>query len=83
VLMYHLIGEVHNDRERKYMVTPRRFAQQMEALARVGMCAVGIDAFVAWVEGRSRLEQGSFLSTIDDGFLGVRDYAAAVLRELD
>lgn len=82
VLMYHRIGEFHNEWERKYAVTPRRFADHMHALARTGMRAVTIDDFVAWIEGRSQLPEGAFLLTFDDGFLGIRDHAAAVLREL-
>ena len=82
VLMYHRVGEAHNDWERKYCVSPARFSRQMETLARNGHCAVTIENFFAWLEGRHELPEGSFVLTFDDGFLGVHDHAAPVLAEL-
>jgi peptidoglycan/xylan/chitin deacetylase (PgdA/CDA1 family) len=83
VLMYHRIGSAHNDWERKYCVSPETFAMQMEALARTGWKAVSIDDFFAWLDGTAVLPEGAFLLTFDDGFLGVHDHAAPVLRRLD
>ena len=80
VLMYHRIGYAHNDWERKYCVSPERFAAQMEALAGRGMSAVDIDDFVGWLDGRQPLPKGGFVLTFDDGFRGVREHALPVLE---
>jgi peptidoglycan/xylan/chitin deacetylase (PgdA/CDA1 family) len=82
VLMYHRIGETHNNWERKYCVSPARFARQMEMLARKGYQAVGIEVFLSWLEGGTELPDKSFVLTFDDGFLGVYDFAAPVLERL-
>lgn len=82
VLMYHRVGEAHNDWERKYCVSPQRFADHMRALARAGWRAVSIENFFAWLDGRAELPGQSFLLTFDDGFLGVHEHAAPVLTAL-
>lgn len=80
VLMYHRIGDAHNDWESKYCVSPERFAAQMNALASRGMHAVDIDDFVAWLDGQQPLPKGGFVLTFDDGFRGVREHALHVLE---
>lgn len=80
VLMYHRVGEAHNNWERKYCVSAARFADHMHMLAHAGWHAVSIDDFFAWLEGRSELPDQSFLLTFDDGFLGVHEHAAPVLQ---
>ena len=82
VLMYHRIGTARNDWERKYCVEPARFAQHMHALARAGMQSVSLQDFFQWLAGRVTLPERSFVLTFDDGFLGVYQHAAPVLREL-
>lgn len=82
VLMYHRVGEAHNDWERKYCVSPQRFADHMRTLARAGWRAVSIEDFFAWLDGRAELPGQSFLLTFDDGFLGVHEHAAPVLTAI-
>jgi peptidoglycan/xylan/chitin deacetylase (PgdA/CDA1 family) len=82
VLMYHRVGEAHNDWERKYCVGAQRFSEHMRTLARAGWRAVSIDDFFAWLDGRLELPERSFLLTFDDGFLGVHEHAAPVLAAL-
>lgn len=82
VLMYHRVGEANNDWERKYCVSPRRFADHMRTLARTGWRAVSIGDFFDWLDGRAELPEQSFLLTFDDGFLGVHEHAAPVLAAL-
>ena len=79
VLMYHRIGEARNAWERRYCVTPERFASHMRALERRGMRPCRIETFVAWLEGRASLPAGSFVLTFDDGFLGVYEHAFPLL----
>jgi peptidoglycan/xylan/chitin deacetylase (PgdA/CDA1 family) len=82
VLMYHRVGEAHNDWERKYCVGARRFSEHMRTLARAGWRAVSIDDFFSWLDNRTELPEQSFLLTFDDGFLGVHEHAAPVLTDL-
>jgi peptidoglycan/xylan/chitin deacetylase (PgdA/CDA1 family) len=54
----------------------------MRHLARQGMRACSLTDFFAWLDKKQTLPEGSFLLTFDDGFLGVYEHAARVLREL-
>ena len=81
VLMYHQVGEPHNDWEARYFVTSNNFAAHARALVRNGYSAVSIDALVDWLEGGPPLKQGALLLTFDDGFRGVREHALPVLKE--
>jgi peptidoglycan/xylan/chitin deacetylase (PgdA/CDA1 family) len=83
VLMYHRVGDAHNDWERKYCVSPQRFEAQMKALNARGCRAVTLDEFFGWLDGGPSLPEGAFLLTFDDGFLGVHEHAAPILRHLD
>lgn len=82
VLMYHRVGDAHNDWERKYCVSAAGFSAHMHTLARAGWQAVTIDDFFAWLDGSLELPEQSFLLTFDDGFLGVHEHAAPVLGKL-
>lgn len=82
VLMYHRVGDSHNDWEARYAITPGNFAAHMQALARTGHQAVGIDALTAWLEGGPALPDKAVLITFDDGFRGVREHALPVLERL-
>ena len=82
VLMYHRVGDSRNNLERKYCVSPTRFASHMHTLARAGWRALPIDRFFAWLEGRDVMPERSFMLTFDDGFLGVHEHAAPVLAAL-
>lgn len=83
VLMYHRIGDAHNDWEAKYCVSPQLFSEQMRMLAAQGMRACTIDDFIVWLNGGRSLPEGSFLLTFDDGYLGVYEHAVSVLKKLD
>jgi len=82
VLMYHRVGEAHNNWESKYCISPQSFAEHMRTLAHSGWKAVSIDDFIAWLGGTTELPEQAFLLTFDDGFLGVYEYAAPVLTAL-
>lgn len=79
--MYHRIGKAHNDWERKYCVSPDRFAAQMAALSACRMRAVNIDDFIAWLNGQKQLPAGAFVITFDDGFRGVLEHALPILEQ--
>lgn len=83
VLMYHRVGQARNDWEARYAISAAGFSAHMHALARSGYRAVGIDAFMNWLDGGTPLPDGAFLLTFDDGFRGVREHALPVLEQLD
>jgi len=82
VLMYHRIGDAQNAWERRYCVSPERFSSHIQALQRHGMHPCSIQDFVAWLEGRGALREGSFVLTFDDGFLGVYEHAFPLLSRM-
>jgi peptidoglycan/xylan/chitin deacetylase (PgdA/CDA1 family) len=81
VLMYHRVGEPDHARD-IYCIHPDRFSAQMRALAGAGYRSVSIEDFDAWHRGTKLLPEGAFVLTFDDGFTGVHDFAAPVLKEL-
>lgn len=81
VLMYHRVGEPDHPGD-IYCVRPADFATHMAALARASWRAVCIDDFDAWRRGEQSLPEHSFVLTFDDGFAGVHDFAAPVLKRL-
>lgn len=83
VLMYHRIGDPSTDWDSHYSVTPRNFTQQMGKLARKGYRACSLGEFLSWLDQSKPLPEKTVLITFDDGFCGVHDHAAPVLRELN
>jgi peptidoglycan/xylan/chitin deacetylase (PgdA/CDA1 family) len=81
ILMYHRVGEPDHARD-IYCTDAERFAAHMRALAKAGYQAVSIDDFDAWRCGNKTLPEHSFVLTFDDGFAGVHDFAAPVLKSL-
>lgn len=81
ILMYHRVGEPDHPRD-IYCIRPEHFSAQMQALARASWHAVSIEDFDAWRRGKKSLPENSFVLTFDDGFTGVYDFAAPVLKTL-
>ncbi|MFN3543479.1 MAG: polysaccharide deacetylase family protein [Thiobacillus sp.] len=81
ILMYHRVGEAHNDWESKYCVSRDLFDQHMSALANRGWHAISLARFLAWLEEGKPLPEHAFLLTFDDGFLGVYEHAAPILKK--
>jgi len=82
VLMYHRVGDARNDWERRYCVSPERFASHMQALKRRGMRPCRVEDFVGWLTGAGTLREGAFVLTFDDGFLGVYEHAFPLLSKM-
>lgn len=82
VLMYHRVDTPVNAWEGRYCVTPSRFAAHMRRLQRAGWRACSLEEFVAWLDAGHPLPEGSFLLTFDDGFAGVFEHAAPLLKDL-
>jgi peptidoglycan/xylan/chitin deacetylase (PgdA/CDA1 family) len=79
VLCYHKV-----ERRRELGVTrvsPRRFAAQIDALARHGWTAISLTEFVACVRGQRVPGARELLITFDDAYRGLRDHAFPVLRD--
>ena len=81
VLMYHRVGEPDHARD-IYCIRPERFAAQMQALAQAGYRAIDIADFAAWRGGAQTLPEQAFVLSFDDGFSGVHEFAAPVLKAL-
>ncbi|MCZ2291209.1 MAG: polysaccharide deacetylase family protein [Burkholderiales bacterium] len=82
VLMYHRVGPARNAWESRYAIDPDVFADHMQALARAGLQAVGIDSLVGWLETGKALPANAIVITFDDGFRGVREHALPVMERL-
>lgn len=80
--MYHRVGDPDHAHD-AYCIRPDRFSAQMRALARAGYRSVSIEDFDAWCRGTQPLPEGAFVLTFDDGFTGVHDFAAPILKELE
>lgn len=80
VLCYHKI-----ERRRELGVTrlsPRRFAAQIQAMARAGWRALSLRDFAATARGERRPLDRELLITFDDAYRGLRDFAFPVLRDV-
>lgn len=82
VLMYHRVGDPDHPGD-IYCIRPERFSAHMQALARANWHATSIEDFDAWRRGEKSLPENSFVLTFDDGFTGVYDFAAPVLKKLE
>ena len=77
ILMYHGVADVAED-PNHLCVTPRRFAEQMAALQRLGLRGTGIGTLVdAMRAGRQR---GLVGITFDDGYVNVLEAALPELK---
>ena len=80
ILCYHKV-----ERRRELGVTrlsPRRFARQMERLARDGWRALTLDQLLACARGERRAGCREVAITFDDAYRGLRDHAFPVLEAL-
>lgn len=79
-LCYHKV-----DARRELGVTrlsPRRFARQMEGLARAGWRAIGVEDWLASARGARAPGERELVITFDDAYRGLRDHAFPVLEAL-
>jgi len=80
ILCYHKV-----ERRRELGVTrlsPRRFARQMERLARDGWRALTLDELLACARGERNAGPDEVAITFDDAYRGLRDHAFPVLEAL-
>ncbi len=60
-------------------ISPRRFARQIERLARAGWKTVGLDEVIACAIGERVAAPNELAITFDDGYRGLRDHAFPIL----
>ena len=78
VLAYHKV-----ERRQELGVTrisPRRFAKQIERLARAGWKAIGLSEVIACASGQRVAAPNELAITFDDGYRGLREHAFPVLE---
>jgi len=63
-------------------LSPRRFARQMERLAKAGWRTIGLADVAAGLRGERALGARELAITFDDGYRGLRDHAFPVLEAL-
>ena len=79
ILMYHHLCETEVN---NYTVTPRLFAEHMQALYDAGFNTVSLRQLVDFVDYGIPLPENPIAITFDDGYLSVYKYAFPVLRDL-
>ena len=60
-------------------ISPRRFARQIERLARAGWKTVGLDEVIACAIGERVAAPNELAITFDDGYRGLMDHAFPIL----
>ncbi|MGW0914345.1 polysaccharide deacetylase family protein [Streptomyces sp. NPDC002784] len=81
VLMYHAVSAEPSEATRTLSVTPEAFAEQMAAVADLGLTPLGTARLAAcWRTGRP-LPARPVLITFDDGYEGVHRHALPVLAQ--
>lgn len=78
VLMYHHLQE--DPGNSSMVVSPERFAEQMQALAQAGYTAVTPEQLVAYVDHGKPLPEKPVWITFDDGYQSNLDAAAPILE---
>ena len=78
VLSYHDIRPGADGGE--YVISPQRFAAQMQMLDEAGYTSLTLDQFLAYREGTYTPPARSFLLTFDDGTKGLWRYADPILE---
>lgn len=80
ILCYHKVERRHELGVTR--IAPRRFARQMERLARRGWRTLGLDALIACARGERAVGDRELAVTFDDAYRGLRDHAFPVLEAL-
>ena len=78
ILMYHRVNDERPQDD--LTVTPRRFAEQMAALAEGGWNVVPLEAAVRWLAGEEAVPTPAVVLTFDDGYADNYRHAFPVLE---
>ncbi|MBP1618435.1 MAG: Polysaccharide deacetylase [Bacteroidetes bacterium] len=81
ILMYHHVGPVTDENERKYFVSSEIFQQQLKFLKENKFYALKLEELEdAFLYGK-KLPENSVLITLDDGWLDNYQYAYSIAKE--
>ena len=80
ILMYHQVTPRPHPALRKYAVTPRAFAMQMNWLALTGYMPITLDSLLAHRIGQCPLPSRPIVITFDDGYQDCVEHAAPILH---
>ena len=83
VLAYHAVSDLGDDPLRRWGVSPERFAEQLDGLARAGWTFIDLEALLRAMRGEERLPEKALLVTFDDAFADLLSDGCPVLEERD
>jgi len=78
VLCYHKVERRHELGVTR--ISPRRFARQIERLAKAGWTTIGLNDVIACARGDRTPAPNELAITFDDGYRGLREHAFPVLE---
>ncbi|MBW2664387.1 MAG: polysaccharide deacetylase family protein [Deltaproteobacteria bacterium] len=81
ILMYHMVRETDDPKEKRYCCHPDAFKQQMAYLKRAGYQVIGLDDLTNSIKNGTTLPQKSIAITFDDGFDDNYENAFPVLKK--
>lgn len=78
ILAYHKIDQTAPS---EWYVTADQFARQMDVLQAYGYQTISLDDYMDYTQGIGQPPEKPLILTFDDGFQGLFDYAAPILKE--
>jgi peptidoglycan/xylan/chitin deacetylase (PgdA/CDA1 family) len=81
VLMYHHIGPVTDEKERKYFISKEIFSQQIDLMIEKGFQPISLSQLETAYEKKGKLPNRSVMITLDDGWEDNYIYAFPVIKE--
>ncbi len=78
ILAYHKIDQTAPS---EWYVTADQFARQMDVLQAYGYQTISLDDYMDYTQGIGQPPEKPIILTFDDGFQGLFDYAAPILKE--
>ena len=81
ILMYHMVCETNDPKEKRYCCHPKAFKRQMAHLKKGGYCIITLEQLVDSIINGNTLPQKSVVITFDDGFMDNYKTAFPVLRK--
>jgi len=81
ILMYHMVRQTDDPKEKRYCCHPDAFKQLMAHLKKAGYQVIGLDDLINSINNGTSLPQKSIAITFDDGFADNYENAFPVLQE--
>jgi peptidoglycan/xylan/chitin deacetylase (PgdA/CDA1 family) len=80
VLVYHAVATVSPSGLARWTVSPEKFAQHVDAIARSGRTPLTISELAECLRGERRLDGDAVAITFDDGYADTHDAAHTLMR---